>query len=186
MKKTRLIQENRLVAHVQPVINREVIVHRQNTLVRNITLHQVNTTNRTQLENRHEVVNRYAQGSVRYVNEYREVRGVNCNCGCGATTRVTATTRSRTATKRRTLLGNREPLCRQTGGAVCYSLGLDALDRNRAEEVALANFHANVAHNAVGGGKVEIEIRQHEVIEIVGAFHEALVRPKRKGDFAIS
>ena len=83
VKKTRLIQENRLVVHVQPVINREVVVHRQNTVVRNITLHKVNTTNRTEVENRHEVVNRYAQGSTRYVNEYREVRGVNCNCGPG-------------------------------------------------------------------------------------------------------
>ncbi len=108
MKKTRLIQENRLVVHVQPVINREVIVHHQNTLARNITLHKVNTANRTQVENRHEVVNCFAQGSVRYFNEYREVRGVNCNCGYGGSTRVTATTRSRTATKRRTLLG--EPL----------------------------------------------------------------------------
>ncbi len=83
VKKTRLIQENRLVVHVRPVINREVIVHRQNTVVRNITLHKVNTTNRTEVEHRNEVVNRYAQGSVRYVNEYREVRGVNCNCGYG-------------------------------------------------------------------------------------------------------
>jgi hypothetical protein len=29
-------------------------------------------------------VNRYVGGSVRYVNEYRNVRGVNCNCGGGS------------------------------------------------------------------------------------------------------
>ena len=80
VKKTKLIQENRLIVHVRPVINREIVVHRENTIVRNITLHKVNTTNRLEVENRHETINRYAQGSVRQVNEYREVRGVNCNC----------------------------------------------------------------------------------------------------------
>jgi hypothetical protein len=83
VKRTNLIQENRLIVHVRPVINREIVVHRENTVVRNITLHQVNTTNRVQVENRYETVNQYAQGSVRQINEYREVRGVNCNCGYG-------------------------------------------------------------------------------------------------------
>jgi len=83
VRNTRLIQENRLIVHVQPVINREVVVHRQNTVVRNITLHKVNTTTRWQPEVRNEVVNRYVGGSVRYVNEYRNVRGVNCNCSGG-------------------------------------------------------------------------------------------------------
>jgi len=81
VKRTKLIQENRLIVHVRPVINREVVVHRQNTIVRNITLHKVNTTQRVQPEYHHEVVNRYVAGSVRHVNEYRNVRGVNCNCG---------------------------------------------------------------------------------------------------------
>jgi hypothetical protein len=81
VKKTRLIQENRLIVHVRPVINREVVVHRQNTVVRNITLHKVNTTNTLREEYRREVVNRYVPGGVRYINERREVRGVNCNCG---------------------------------------------------------------------------------------------------------
>ncbi len=81
VKKTNLVQENRLVVHVRPVINREIVVHRQNTVVRNITLHKVNTTNKLREEQRNETVNRYAQGSTRYVNERREVRGVNCNCG---------------------------------------------------------------------------------------------------------
>jgi|SRR6185369_12964364 len=81
VKRTKLIQENRLVVHVKPVINREIVVHRQNTVVRNITLHKVNTTNRQEVEHRNETVNRTVQGSVRHVNETREVRGVNCNCG---------------------------------------------------------------------------------------------------------
>lgn len=78
---TRLEQENRLVVHVRPVINREVVVHRTNTVVKDIVLHKVNTTNRSEVEHRNETVNRYAQGSVRHVTERREVRGVNCNCG---------------------------------------------------------------------------------------------------------
>jgi hypothetical protein len=81
VKRTKLIQENRLIVHVRPVINREIVVHRQNTVIRNITLHKVNTTNKLREEHRNETVNRYAQGSTRYVNERREVRGVNCNCG---------------------------------------------------------------------------------------------------------
>jgi hypothetical protein len=81
VKRTRLIQENRLVVHVRPVINREIVVHRQNTVVRNITLHKVNQTNKFRNEYHTQVVNRSAPGSTRVVNEYREVRGVNCNCG---------------------------------------------------------------------------------------------------------
>jgi len=80
---TRLIQENQLIEHVRPVINREVVVHRTNTIVRDVVLHRVNTTNRYREEARTEVVNRYAGGSVRHVTEYHNVRGVNCNCGYG-------------------------------------------------------------------------------------------------------
>lgn len=83
VKRTHLIQENRLVVHVRPVINREIVVHRQNTVIRNITLHKVNTTNKLRNEYRTEVLNRYAPGSTHVVNEYHEVRGVNCNCGYG-------------------------------------------------------------------------------------------------------
>ncbi len=83
VKRTRLIQENRLIVHVRPVINREVIVHRQNTVVRNITLHRVNTTNKWLEEYRHETVNRYVPGWVRVVNEYHNIRGVDCGCGHG-------------------------------------------------------------------------------------------------------
>jgi hypothetical protein len=83
VNRTRLIQENQLIEHVRPVINREIVVHRTNTVVRNITLHRVNTTNRYREEVHNEVVNRYVGGSVRVVNEYHNVRGVNCNCGYG-------------------------------------------------------------------------------------------------------
>ena len=76
----KLIQENRLVVHVRPVINREVVVHRTNTIVKDIDLHKVNTTNKVREEVRNETVNRYAQGETRHVTERREVRGVNCNC----------------------------------------------------------------------------------------------------------
>jgi len=80
---TRLIQENQLVEHVRPVINREVVVHRTNTIVKDVVLHRVNTTNKYREEVHNEVVNRVAGGSVRHVVEYHNVRGVNCNCGYG-------------------------------------------------------------------------------------------------------
>ncbi len=80
---TKLIQENRLIVHVRPVINREILVHRTNTIVKDVILHKVNTTNKVREEFRREVVNRTAPGTVRHVTERREVRGVNCNCGYG-------------------------------------------------------------------------------------------------------
>src|SRR5664280_1089806 len=48
-------------------------------------VNHTNVVKRTKLrqENRRETVNRYVRGSVRVVNEYRNVRGVNCNCGYG-------------------------------------------------------------------------------------------------------
>lgn len=79
--RTKLIQENRLVVHVRPVINREVVVHRTNTIVKDLVLRKVNTTNKVREEFHHEVVNQQIGGSVRHVTEYRNVRGVNCNCG---------------------------------------------------------------------------------------------------------
>jgi len=78
---TRLIQENRLVVHVHPVINREVIVHRTHTVVKDVVLHKVNTTNKFREEFHHEVVNVPGGNSVQHVTEYHNVRGVNCNCG---------------------------------------------------------------------------------------------------------
>lgn len=73
--KTRLIQENRLIVHVRPIITREVIVHRTNTIVKDVVLRKVNTINMVQEEHRHEVVNRYMRGSVHHVTETRYVRG---------------------------------------------------------------------------------------------------------------
>ena len=80
---TRLIQENRLIVHVKPVVHRDVIVRRVNTVVRDVELHRVNTTNKTRIVEAHVVVNRVVPGETRHVLEHREVRGVNCNCGPG-------------------------------------------------------------------------------------------------------
>ncbi len=55
--RTRLIQENRLIVHVRPVINREVVVHRTNTVVRDVVLHRTNTTNKFRNEYHNRVVN---------------------------------------------------------------------------------------------------------------------------------
>src|SRR3569832_568297 len=55
---TRQIQENRLVVHVRPVINREVVVHRTNTKKKNNNQHKKNTTNKKHKKNHHKVVNR--------------------------------------------------------------------------------------------------------------------------------
>ena len=79
--RTRLIQHNRLIVHVRPVINRVVVVHRTNTVVRDVILHRTNTVNVWRSEYHRQVINRYVPGYVRHVVEYREVRGVNCNCG---------------------------------------------------------------------------------------------------------
>jgi hypothetical protein len=77
---TKLIQENRLVVHVRPVINREVVVHRTNTVVRNVVLHRTNTTNKYRTEHHRQVVNVREGGNVRHVTVHRRVRGVDCNC----------------------------------------------------------------------------------------------------------
>lgn len=78
--KTKLIQENRLIVHVRPVINREVRVHRTNTVVRNVVLHRTNTTRKYRTERRRQVVNVRGGGTVRHVTVHRRVRGVDCDC----------------------------------------------------------------------------------------------------------
>lgn len=78
--RTKLIQENRLVVHVRPVINREVVVHRNNTIVRNVVLHRTNTTRKYRTEHSRQVVHTRGGGSVRHVTVHRRVRGVDCNC----------------------------------------------------------------------------------------------------------
>lgn len=78
---TRLIQENRLIVHVRPVINKEIVVHRTNTIVKDVVLHKLNTTNKYREEVHNQVVNVNEGGSVRHIVENRNVRGVNCNCG---------------------------------------------------------------------------------------------------------
>lgn len=78
--KTRLIQENRLIVHVKPVINREVVEHRTHTVVRNVVLHKTNTTNKYRTEQRRQVVNVNGGNTTQHVTVHRRVRGVNCNC----------------------------------------------------------------------------------------------------------
>jgi hypothetical protein len=77
------IQENQLVVHVRPVIQREIVLHRQYVHYQNIVTRQINTVNqyRTQLVYGG-VVNQYA--TIPTVSTvYRTVRGTNCNCGGG-------------------------------------------------------------------------------------------------------
>src|SRR5579883_1908222 len=61
------------------------------------------------------------------------------------------------------------------------------LHRDRAKEVALANIDAAVTQDRVGGGKMEIEVRQHEMVEVVGALHVPFVgRAERKRNVMVS
>lgn len=78
---THVIQENRLIVHVRPVINREVVVHRVNTIMRNVELHRVNTTNMFRELHVTQVVNGVVPGETHEITERREVCGVNCDCG---------------------------------------------------------------------------------------------------------
>jgi hypothetical protein len=77
--RTKLIQENRVIVHVRPVIKREVVVHRTHTIVKNVVLRRVNTINRYRNVYYHQVVNVDGGATVQHVTEYRNVRG--CNCG---------------------------------------------------------------------------------------------------------
>jgi len=79
--RTRLIQDNRVIVHVRPVINREVIVHRTHTIVRDVVLHRVNTINRYRKVYYNQVVDVDGGATVQHVTEYRNVPGVNCYCG---------------------------------------------------------------------------------------------------------
>jgi hypothetical protein len=83
--RTRVIQENRVLVHVQPVINREVVVHRTNTVVRDVVLHRVRTFDAYRVEPYTEVVNVYEPGWVRHETEFYDVRGGDCGYyrGCG-------------------------------------------------------------------------------------------------------
>src|SRR6478672_10462165 len=59
------------------------------------------------------------------------------------------------------------------------------LHGNRTEEILLSDLHAAVTQDRVGGGEVEIHVRQHEVVEVVVALHLPFVgRAKRKRDLA--
>ena len=56
--RTRLIQENRVIVHVRPVINREVVVHRTNTIVKDVFAASGQHHQRVRNEYFHETVNR--------------------------------------------------------------------------------------------------------------------------------
>src|ERR1700743_3951224 len=54
-----------------------------------------------------------------------------------------------------------------------------------AEKIALADFHAIVPQNAVGGGGVEIKVREGEAAEeLLAGESEVVVGTDREGDFA--
>ena len=77
----REVEENQLVVHVRPVINKEVVVRREHIHYQNVITKRLNTINRF----REEVVN----GGTSYRNQVttssstvvRVVPGRNCNCG---------------------------------------------------------------------------------------------------------
>jgi hypothetical protein len=83
--RTRLVQENRVIVHVRPVIKRLVVIHRTNTIVKDVVLHRVKTIHRVRNEYFHEVVHRHVRGSVRHVVVYR-----NVSCGCGHRSQMVA------------------------------------------------------------------------------------------------
>src|SRR4051812_7380882 len=57
---------------------------------------------------------------------------------------------------------------------------------DRAEEIPFAQLDAASAQDGVGDREVEIEVRQHEVVEVVATLHVPLVvGAERKRDVAI-
>src|ERR1700732_5060956 len=60
------------------------------------------------------------------------------------------------------------------------------VQRDGTQEIALADIHAAMTQDRVGGGAMEIEVRQHEVVEIIVALHLAFDgATERKRDLAI-
>src|SRR5258707_9564817 len=58
---------------------------------------------------------------------------------------------------------------------------------DRTQKVALADVNAAMAQDRVGGCDVEIEVRQYEMVEVIVAFHVALVgRAERECDLTVS
>src|SRR5580692_7785284 len=61
------------------------------------------------------------------------------------------------------------------------------LHGDRTQKVALADVNAAMAQDRVGGCDVEIEVRQDKMVEVIVAFHVALVgRAERECDLTIS
>src|SRR6516225_4952530 len=60
------------------------------------------------------------------------------------------------------------------------------LHGDRAQKVALADVNAAMAQDRVGGCDVKIEVRQHEMVEVIVALHVPLVgRAERERDLTI-
>src|SRR4051812_13329351 len=59
--------------------------------------------------------------------------------------------------------------------------------RDRAEKVLLADVDAAMAQDRIGGGEMKIDVRQHEMIEVIVGFHLSLVdRSERKGELTLA
>src|SRR5260370_693322 len=65
-------------------------------------------------------------------------------------------------------------------------LALRQLHRDRAEKVTLAEIYAAMAQDRVRCGHMEIEVRQHKMVDVVGALHVTFVgRAERKRNVVI-
>jgi hypothetical protein len=69
----------------------------------------------------------------------------------------------------------------------CRRACLRSSSLDRTQKVALADVNAAMTQDHVGRRDVDIEIRQDEMVEVIVAFHVALVgRAERKCDLMIS
>jgi outer membrane immunogenic protein len=88
-----------------------------------------------------------------------------------------------------TLRRRRDPSRRAAAIAIPASLRLQSshLHRDRPEEVLLADIDAAMTQDRVGRGAMEIEVRQHEVVEVIVALHVTFIGgAERERDLAIA
>src|SRR5262245_17980559 len=72
------------------------------------------------------------------------------------------------------------------GRPLCLERASQHLQRNATQKICLADIHAAMTQDRVGGGEVEIHVRQHEDGEIVVTLHlPLLARAERNGDLSI-
>src|SRR5258708_5346562 len=81
------------------------------------------------------------------------------------------------------------PFCCRIVACACPVIATRKTARNdvkksiHPEKIALADFHAVMAQDAVGGGGVEVEIREREIIdELLSRQRQRVGRPDRKSD----